>query len=236
MSVQKMRVSTADPDGNWLYRVGGISAFVFGIAYVAIIAFYVPMGAPPSGAEALLQYVAGNTSAWWAIVGLSVLTDLLLIPVTLALYLALKGINRNAMLIAAAFIGLFILLDLALTWTNYVSLIAFSGQYTAATSDAQRTLVVAAAAYPTAVLESSLLDVYNTVTLSIGILATGWVMLKGVFNKATAYLGVVTGILGIAAVAGPVFVTGLSSVILFASLLTTIWVFFVGYGLFRLGR
>ena len=194
------------------------------------------MGAPPSGAEARLTYLAGNTTVWWAILGLSVLTDFLFVPVALSLYLALKGINRNVMLVATACVGLFIVLDLAITWTNYASLITLSGNYAAATNDAQRAVFVAAAIYPSAVLESSLLFVYNTLVLAVGILMTGLVMLKGIFSKSTAYLGLVTGILGIVSVAGSFFVSTLSVTIIIASVLTTVWVLFVGYRLYRLGQ
>src|SRR5664279_3968868 len=116
MRAQSMMISAVVPDGKWLYRVGGISAIAMGIAYIVLIALYVPMGAPPSSVEARLTYLAGNTTAWWAILGLSILTDFLFIPVALSLYLALKGINRNAMLVATAFLGLFVVLDLAVTW------------------------------------------------------------------------------------------------------------------------
>src|SRR6266446_2731577 len=179
MSVQKMMVNAVDPDGKWLYRVGGISALILAIVYIITIPLYVYVGAPPSGGEARLKYLALNTTVWWAILGLSVLTDFLLVPVALSLYLALKGINRNAMLVATAFVGLFIVLDLALTWTNYAVVITLSRNYAAATSDAQRAVIVAAATYPTAMLESSLLFVYNTLTLSVGIFMIGFVMLKG---------------------------------------------------------
>jgi hypothetical protein len=236
MSAQKMIVNAVDADGKWLYRVGGICAILFGIAYIAIIGLYVPMGAPPSGAEARLAHIAGNTTSWWAILSLSVLTDFLLVPVAFALYLALKGINRNMMLVAAAGMGLFVVLDLAVTWTNYASLIALSGSYAAAATDAQKAVVVTAAIYPSTVLESSLLFVYNTLTLSVGILMTGLVMLKGIFGKGVAYLGLATGIVGIVAVVGPLFVTALSATIIFASVLTTVWALFAGYGLYRLGR
>jgi len=236
MSVQKMVVNAVDPDGKWLYRVGGISALVLGIAYIIIIALYVPMGAPPSGAEARLTYLVGNTTVWWAILGLSVLTDFLFVPVALSLYLALKGINRNAMLVATACLGLFIVLDLAVTWTNYASLITLSGYYAAATNDAQRAVFVAAANYPSAVLESSLLGVYIILVPAVGILVIGLVMLKGIFSKSTAYLGLVTGILGIVSVAGPFFVSSLSVTIIIASLLTTVSVLFAGYRLYRLGQ
>jgi hypothetical protein len=236
MSVQQMMINAVDADGKWLYRVGGISALVLGIAYIIIIALYVPVGAPPSGAEARLTYLAGNTTVWWAILGLSVLTDFLFVPVVLSLYLALKGINRNAMLVATACVGLFIVLDLAVTWTNYASLITLSGYYAAATNDVQRAVFVAAANYPSAVLESSLLGVYIILIPAVGILVIGLVMLKGIFSKSTAYLGLVTGILGIVSVAGPFFASSLSVTIIIASLLTTVWVLFAGYRLYRLGQ
>jgi hypothetical protein len=235
MSVQKMMGDAVDPDGNWLYRVGGISALVLGLGYILTIPLYAFVGAPPSGGEAWLQYLDGKTTAWWAILGLSVLTDFLFVPVALALYLALKGANRNVMLVATAFVGLFTVLDLAVTWPNYAALIRLSGPYAAATSDAQRAATVAAANYAAAVLPYSL-AVYSILVLSFGILLTGLVMLKGIFSKSTAYLGVATGILGIVSVVGPLFASALSGTIILTSVLTTAWVMLAGYRLYRLGQ
>ena len=59
MSVQKMMVDEIDPDWKQLYRVGDISTRVLDIAYI-IFALSVPVGKPPSGAEARLIYLAGN--------------------------------------------------------------------------------------------------------------------------------------------------------------------------------
>jgi len=236
MGVQKMMVDAVDPDQKWLYRVGGVSALVLGIAYIAIIGLYVPVGAPPSGAEARLTYLAGKTTVWWAILALSVLTDFLFVPVALSLYLALKRINRNAMLLATACVGLFVVLDLAVTWTSYASLITLSGTYAAATNAVQRAVVVATANYPSAVLESKLLGVYAILVPAVGILMTSVVMLKGIFSKTTAYLGLVSGILGIVSVAGPFLVSSLGAAVIMSSVITTVWVLFVGYRLYRLGQ
>lgn len=236
MSAQKMMVHAVDPDGKWLYRVGGISALVLGLAYIITIPLYAHVGAPPSGGEARLKYLALNTTVWWAILGLSVLTDLLFVPVAFSLYLALKGVARSVMLVATAFVGLFIVLDLAVTWPNYATLITLSGHYAAATNDVQRAAYVAAATYASAVLASSLEAVYSILILSLGILMIGLVMLKGIFSKSTAYVGVVTGILGIISVAGPFFISTLSVTIIITSVLTTIWVLLVGYRLYRLGK
>jgi hypothetical protein len=173
---------------------------------------------------------------WWTILGLSVLTDFLFVPVALSLYLALKRINRNAMLLATACVGLFVVLDLAVTWTSYASLIALSGKYAAATNDAQRAVVIAAANYPSAVLESSLLGVYAILVPAVGILITGLVMLKGIFSKTTAYLGLVAGILGVVSVVGPVFISALGVAVIGSSVITTVWVLLLGYRLYRIGQ
>jgi hypothetical protein len=230
-----MMVNEVDPTGKWSYRVGGVSALALGISYIIMIALYVPAGTPPSSAEARLSYLAVNPTAWWAILGLSVLTDFLFIPFALSLYVALKRLNRGAMLVATACMGLFVVLDLAITWPNYASLIVLSGNYAAATTDAQRSAIVAAASYPSTVTESSLLAVYIIVVPGIGILITGLVMLKGIFRKSTAYLGVASGILSIVSAVGPFFASFLGAIVIVASALLTIWVLVVGYRLYRLG-
>ena len=58
---------TVDPDGRGLYRVGGVSALVLGLAYLAIFPLFARVGAPPTGGEAWLKYLDGKTTAWWAI-------------------------------------------------------------------------------------------------------------------------------------------------------------------------
>lgn len=227
MTSEKM---TVDTDGRWLLRVGGISALLIGAAYVITIVLFAYVGTPPSGGEAWLKYLAGKTTRWWAILSLSVLTDLLYIPVAASLYLALRHLSRNVMLIAAAFVGLFIVLDLAVTWANYASLISLSGSYAAAAADAQRESYVAAANYASAVLGTRLEVGYSIVSLSLAILVIGAVMLKGVFNKATAYLGLATGIVGIASLAG------FGVTVIVNAVLATVWILLVGYRLFRLGQ
>lgn len=78
----------------------------------------------------------------------------------MALYFALKEVNWNAMLLAAAFVFLFVVLDLAVTWPNYAALIILGGKYASATNDVQRAAYVAAANYPSAVVTSRLEVVY----------------------------------------------------------------------------
>jgi len=217
-------------DQKRLYRVGGVAAILLAIGYVAIVPLYAQVGSPPSGGDAWFKYLNGKTSIWWWIVVLSVMTDFLFVPVAWALYVALQKAGRNAMLLATVFVGLFVILDLAVTWSHYTSMLVLYAEYTAAPDEALRMGYLAAANYGSAMLTSRLEIVYSIVTLSFGIFVTGFVMMRGIFNRITAYLGLATGILGFAAP------TRLSVAIIGNALCATTWLFLVGYRLCQLAH
>jgi hypothetical protein len=230
-----MRLAETDIDATGreqkqFYRVGGIAALVLAVGYVAIFPLYAKVGAPPSGGEAWFRYLPGRATVWWIILGLSVFTDFLFVPLALSLYQALKTINRSAMQLATALVGLFVALDLAVTWSHYASILVLFTKYSAATDDVQRSSYLAAANYGSAMLTSPLEIVYAIVTLSSGILIIGFVMVKGSFDKTTAYLALATGVLGVASL------TGVSFAIIGNALFATAWLFSVGYRLSRLAQ
>src|SRR5690242_14411732 len=121
-----------------LYRVGGIAALVLALGYIAIFPLFAKVGAPPSGGDAWFKYLPGRTTVWWTILGLSVFTDFLFVPVALALYQALKNVNRTQMLLATALVGLFVALDLSVTWSHYASILVLISKYSAATDNVER--------------------------------------------------------------------------------------------------
>jgi len=223
----------ADPGWRWLYRVGGAAALALGAAYLATIPLYASVGAPPRGGEAWLSYAAGKTGVWWAILWLSVLTDLLFLPVSFALFAALAAVHRGAALIGTSLLLLFAVLDLAVTWSSYGALIRLAEGHAAATTEAQRLATVAAAEYASASLAFGL-GTYSILVPSLGILVVGLVMLGGVFGKGIAYLGVGTGILGVVSVVGPLVASALGATIILTSVLTAVWVLLVGVRLYRL--
>ena len=236
MSTQTMTANATQQDGKWLYRIGSISAFVLVIGYLLTFPIYAWVGdAPPTGVEARLNYFAGHATGWWMILGLMVFTDLLYLPIFLSLYQALKGVNKGAVQIGTLLAGLFVVLDLALTWTSYSALIISGSHYAAATSDAQRAVFVAAAAYPSAMLDSPLLGTYAILFPSLGILLIGLVMLRGIFNKTTAYLALVVGLTGIVFM-GSYAVGALAVFRIINALLATVWYLLVGFRLYRLAQ
>jgi hypothetical protein len=128
-----------------------------------------------------------------------------------------------------------VILDLAITWTNYAAAMALGNRYLKALTEVQKSSILATAEPVGAVLHSKLLFVYNSLTLSAGILFTGIVMLRATFGKASAYLGIATGCVGVLAVVGSFLTTALSGTIVLASCLTALWVFVVGYQFCRCG-
>jgi hypothetical protein len=224
----------AHPDRLTLYRAAGVCAVLLAVLYVVITALYVTAGLVPAEPEARLTHLAANEPAWWAIVWLSVFTDLLYVPVAAALYLALASFNRNTMLVGAGFLVLFVILDLAITWPNYAALTSLSGQYAAAATDAQRVALVATAGYPTAILASSLLGAYIIFVPGLGALVIGLVMLRSTFGRLAAWLGVATGVAGIVAVTGAFIYEPLEAVAILAAVLTLLWFLVVGLRLLRL--
>jgi hypothetical protein len=136
-----MTAAVIDPADAPLLRTGGVSALLLGLGYLVILPLYAKVGAPPSGGgAAFLDYLAGKTSIWWAILWISVVTDLLFVPVGLALFVALRSINRSVMLIATACVLLFVALDLSITWSHYASLLTLSERYAAAATDRERAI------------------------------------------------------------------------------------------------
>lgn len=228
---------TVDPADKWFYRVAGICAIVLVVGYFLTFPIYGWVGNPPaSGIEAQLAYFGEHATGWWAILFLMVVTDLLLVPIFFGIYLALKHINQGLMLVALAFKAfLFVILDLAVTWTAYSAMIIAGVQYGAAATEAQRAALTAGAAYASAMMASPVAHVYANVLPALGVLFAGLVMLKGVFNKATAYLALAMGLAGILYL-GSFFIDGLAVLAYIAALLAAFFYLLVGVQLYKLGR
>ena len=222
------------PDRSWrdLYRAGGISAVLFVVLVLAAIAIVV--APPPLNADGAttLQYVASHKVLYTIEQVLWLAPSVFAAVVFLALFPALKHLNKSyaALGTFAGFVSWVLGLAIPTTGGGAPVLVYLSDQYMTAATAAQHTAFATAA------------EVYiagNNITSAAGILAPvgililSLVMLRGVFPKGVAYLGIATGVLGIISEAlrpliGPgYFVYGL--------LLPT-WFLLVGWKLYQLAR
>jgi len=231
-----LREDVASPDPSWrgLYRAGGISAFLYIVLLIVPIVLIFTTKQPPiSGGAATLQYIASNKVVYITELVLFLAPSVLAMIVFLALYMALKHVNKSL-----AAIGALIAIASQIMGLAYSSsppslsgaLVLLSDQYMAAITAAQH------AAYATAA--ESLIAMANAVSasgilFSIGILIISIVMLKGVFHKGIAYLGIVTGALAIFSEAFRPLI-GIGYIVYF--ILEVIWLIAVGWKLFRLGE
>lgn len=229
------------PGSRGLYTAGGIAWLLVGLTFILIIVESVltgpsllhllTSGSSISGAD--LQHIADQAPLLRATFFTGVSSDVFFVVAALALYVALKGLNRDAMLVALAFLGLYIVLDLAVTGLNFGPLVTISQAYATATDPAQKAAYLAVATYSHAF--SGLSQPISSGILSLGILIASLVMRKGIFSKLVANLGVLTALVGIA--------YGVSVVLPALGIFVgpsaedeTIWFLLVGYKLIRLGE
>lgn len=229
-----------DRDDAKLFRLAGAAGIVVALCYPIIVALYVLVGTDmPTDAgtgEAWLSYLSGNAGAWWAIVGLSVFTDVLWIAVAWGVYVALRSVDRTLALVGSALLVLFVVLELAVSWPSYGVLIMLSGDLATATAE-QRDGILAAAGFAGAILSSPLPPFYAILVPALGQITIGTVMLKGgPFARPTAFLALMAGVLGVVSVLGGLAWEPLGQVIILGSLLAAVWFLLVGLRLWRLGR
>ncbi|HET7037945.1 MAG TPA: hypothetical protein VFI42_19890, partial [Thermomicrobiaceae bacterium] len=190
---------TAQPNPVWrqLYRAGGISAFLATAAYIValLLDFTVP-AAPESGGAAVLEYIAAHRTVYILEQILWLAPSVLLMVVFLALWLALKEVNRSYAAIGGV-LGIAswaVTLAYPATGGGAPALVSLSDRYLAAATAAERASFAAAAEGFIAL---------NTVPTMVGVLETiaililSLVMLRGAVGRRVAYLGVVTGAAGI---------------------------------------
>jgi hypothetical protein len=228
--------AVSDPDPSWraLYHAGGISAALYVLLIIIPLVLLGVMPQPPlAGGAAVLEYIAAHKVVYIIELVSFVGLGLPAIVVFLALYAALQHVNKCYAAIGAL-IGIASEI-VALAYNSsppslHTGLIYLSDHYMAASDAAQRGALAAAA--------EGLIAASNAVNgagilTALGILITSLVMLKGVFARSVAYLGILAGILGIVSetlrdVIGPgYFVYGL---------LLPAWFLAVGWRLYRLAR
>jgi hypothetical protein len=224
------------PDPSWrdLYRAGGIAALVATLVYVvAVIVEFSGPAAPTSGGAATLDYIAAHRSVYILQQVLWLAPSVLLTVVFLALYPALKHLNKSYAAIGAVLgiVSWAVTLAYPATGGGAPALVYLSDHYATVTDPAQR------AAFATAAegfIAQNAVPTVMGVLEAAGVLIVSLVMLKGVvFRRGTVYLGIAAGAVGIVCEAlKPV--VGLGYIVY--GLLLFVWLIAIGWELYGLAR
>jgi len=186
-------VTGVDPSWKGLYKVGGISAILYIVLALAVPTVqvltmeYFELSAEYGGAE-FLQFIADNR-LWWLILQTVVLgTSVLAIVAFVALFVALKQVDKSY-----AALGAVVAVTCQLLFMAYypvlLGTIYLSDKFVTATASQQAML--GAAAESLIAMNNAFNPLYESL-FGISILIFSLAMLKGVFHKSIAYLGVAT--------------------------------------------
>ncbi len=237
---------SADPGWKSLYKAGGVAALIATALFLTDIIVLTTAGPAPSSALAWLTLIQEHRGA--ALVQLF-FTDLigvaLVAPIALALYAALRRAQAAyaALATAVAFVGIALVFA---TNGNY-SLIQLSSQYAAATSEAQRGQLLAAAEATLATGTLGTGALMASLLLEGALLTFCVLMLPGrIFGKGPGYLGILAHGLDVARSIVflsliPIFDAEMASgigvpLLAVGGTLQLLWYPWVGLRLWQLGR
>lgn len=228
------RAAEALPDPSWsdLYRAGGVAAALFvSLIIVSLVLEFTTPRQPDAGGAATFQHIASHRKVYILKQALWYGPSVFAIVVFLSLYAALKGVNKSYAAIGAA-IGITswgLTLGWPATGGGAPSLVYLSDRYQAASTDEERAAFAAAAE---SFIAQNAIPNPPGILSPVGILILSLLMLRGVFNKGVAYVGIATGALGTVSEAlRPVMGIGYMGY----GLLLPIWFVAVGWKLYRLG-
>ena len=222
---------TADPRWKPLYRIGG-SAALFSVVIIPIqLIVFIAWGQPESALGWFNLFRDNEVAGLLAFEILFVVNAVVGIATALALYAALRQINESLMAIATV-LGLIEVVAFIVA-RPAVEMLYLSNQYAAATTDAQRAILLAAG--------QAMLATFHGTAFHVGInlfsayyLIVPIVMLQSnIFSRVTAYTGIVAAILN-----WGLYVPGAVGVILFTLSVVpflAIWLVLVARRLFQLG-
>ncbi len=185
--------STAESVWKPLYKTGGIAALI--MAVIIPIQSFVFIAYPPP--DTVIGYFTLFQKNWFLglldLDFLYLIDSVLMILIYLPLYVALKRTSESFTAIGLAFS----LVGIAAFFPSRTAfeMLNLSNQYATAATDAQRTIFLAAGQAMLAIYSGTAFDVYYVLS-AVALLIFSLVMLKStIFSKATAYLGILAGIL-----------------------------------------
>ena len=247
-------ISSAETsDSGWksLYKVGGVAALVAGILFRRNLAAEIGLFSqqePPVAVSDWFALLQSNRLLGLAYLNIFDIVNYALVSLMLlALYAVLRRASKSAMAIATA-LGL---LGIAVYFASNTafSMLSLSDQYAVAPTEAQRTTLLAAGEAMLAINRFTAPGSHpgsggyiSLLLIAVAGLIASMVMLRSdLFNRATAYVGILASAFDLAYCLAFAFVPMVDSellAVLFipaAGLLLMIWHIMVGWRLYRLG-
>ena len=228
--MNKSSAETVYSRWHWLYKIGGAAA-LFSLALIPIQLIIFITWPPPDTASGWFTLFQDNVlRGLLSFELLFVVNAILGITTTLALYIALRRANESFMAIALA-LGLVGTMAIIAARPVF-EMLTLSQQYAAATTDAQRTMFLAAGEMMLAVFNGTAFHVsYNLANINLLIIPVVMLQSKR-FSKTTAAMGILAGSIGFG-----LYIPKIGIFIsIFSVLFYAIWYILIARTLFQLGQ
>ncbi len=226
------RSEATDPDAQWktLYKIGGVAALLT----AAIIPFQGGVfiaSPPPTTVKDYFELFQRNPLLGLVDLDLLLIVDnVLLIPLFLALYVAIRRVDESWMAIGTT-IGLIGLVALFASNPAF-GMLNLSDQYAAATTEAQRAGALGGGEAMLAMYNGTAFKISYVLGSLAGIVVSAVMVRSGVFSRLTGHLGIFSNVVGFG-----LFVPVIGVYISLLSVLPLLfWYLLAGLKLLRMGR
>ena len=233
-------VETADSAYKSLYRLGGAAALVVVVLILGVVIGFTVYPQPSTVSDWFELFQSNKVIGLLDFWGLEVPMYAMFALVFLALYVALREADQGRMAIAITFsllgVGIF------LATNNPFSMLSLSDQYAAATTDAQRTTLLAAGQAVLANTSQRVVGGFNVGLFLVsvaGLIVSSVMLQSSSFSRSTAYVGILAYTLSLVDYLRQIVTQSATIallVILPNALLLVVWFVLVGRRLYQLGH
>jgi hypothetical protein len=183
---EKAKLLQVDPGHKTLYKAGGILLILGGIFYLLVTLAALTPGTngwaePPFvSAATFINAMATHARAAYFTWTFFTLVDFIAVPVMVALYFALKGVNRDALIVGIGVLLMSVILDAAVAEVGFFTATSLSVSYATATDPVLKAAYYVAAQH--AVLQTEFAWPYSYFT---GF--AGWLIISAVMRRSFAF-------------------------------------------------
>jgi len=192
-------MSRARPDTDWkpLYGVGGAAALISAVLIPLQIVFFVAWPPPLEGTviDWFTLFQENRLLGLLSLDLLLIVDYVLLVPIVLALYVALRRTSESFMVVATALY--FVAIAAYLASNPAFEMLSLSDRYAAATTDAQRAMYLAAGQAMLATFEGTAFHASYVLASVAGIMIGAVMLHSDVFNRVSAYALIVGDVIGL---------------------------------------
>lgn len=241
MTNQVTHAETTDSAWKGLYKVGGAAALIVTVLLTIEIIVFTAYPLPSTVIGYFTLFQSNRLLGLLDLYLLEILAYALFVPMFLAIYVALRRANESYMALATtlAIIGIAVFF----ATNNPFSMLSLSDQYAAATTDAQRSLFLAAGQAILANTNQRAVEGFNMGLLLVsvaGLIVSAVMLRSNIFSKVTAYVGILANAISLAEYFRLAFVPAAVLLLLIiataSGLLLLIWYILIARRLFQLGQ